>query len=278
MPNLGRHGFSVIETLLALVAGIVSAIVFGKVVGMQNQIQLFSKDKAAVATAHQELYYLIANHSSCTNVLAGINVGSLIAGTTPVNLKATSMAPAMPSLSMMELTTLQFDRVIKEMPPIPEGRHFDLNLYLVITNNRTGEVAKKNFSVSAIVDRATMKIKKCYREAGNAVILPGSVVMANLKVATSKLPPGWQLCDGTNGTPDLRKNIFIRGASNDGDISVPNPVVSGALIHTHSFIPASSKNDTKGGGGSATPAGHIHPDSVGPHLPPHVRLYYICRV
>lgn len=33
----------------------------------------------------------------------------------------------------------------------------------------------------------------------------------------SEIERGWQLCDGTNGTPDLRKQ-FIRGASNDTEL------------------------------------------------------------
>ena len=43
-------------------------------------------------------------------------------------------------------------------------------------------------------------------------LLPkGSVMAYNI---ASSIPPGWALCDGTNGTPDLRMK-FIRGAYTD---------------------------------------------------------------
>ncbi len=42
------------------------------------------------------------------------------------------------------------------------------------------------------------------------------------------IPTGWQLCDGTNSTPDLRNN-FIVGA---GDTYSPDST-GGALSHVH---------------------------------------------
>jgi len=44
------------------------------------------------------------------------------------------------------------------------------------------------------------------------------------------IPAGWQLCDGTNGTPDLR-NRFIVGA---GDTYTPGDT-GGDTNHTHTF-------------------------------------------
>lgn len=42
-------------------------------------------------------------------------------------------------------------------------------------------------------------------------ILPGTIVPYNKVIdATHPAPDGWVLCDGTNGTPDLR-GIFVRG-------------------------------------------------------------------
>lgn len=56
---------------------------------------------------------------------------------------------------------------------------------------------------------------------GTIVIWSGAIV---------DVPDGWHLCDGTNGTPDLR-NRFIIGAGTTHD---PDDT-GGALIHTHSF-------------------------------------------
>ena len=46
--------------------------------------------------------------------------------------------------------------------------------------------------------------------------------------AVADIPGGWALCDGTNGTPDLR-NRFIVGA---GDTYNPNDT-GGSLSHIH---------------------------------------------
>ncbi len=43
----------------------------------------------------------------------------------------------------------------------------------------------------------------------------GSIVIWSGSIAT--IPSNWQLCDGTNGTPDLR-NRFVRGAQNQAAI------------------------------------------------------------
>ena len=44
------------------------------------------------------------------------------------------------------------------------------------------------------------------------------------------IPPGWQLCDGTNGTPDLRDK-FVPGAGSS--FAVGNE--GGAVNHSHAF-------------------------------------------
>lgn len=59
------------------------------------------------------------------------------------------------------------------------------------------------------------------------------------------IPPGWALCDGNDGTPDLTDN-FVIGA---GDSFAPNDV-GGHISHTHRFV-----SD-----------GHIHPLEVPPRI------------
>ncbi len=56
----------------------------------------------------------------------------------------------------------------------------------------------------------------------------GSIVSWVGSIAT--IPSGWQLCDGTNGTPDLR-NKFVVGS---GDTYAPGQV-GGFLSHIHNF-------------------------------------------
>ena len=52
---------------------------------------------------------------------------------------------------------------------------------------------------------------------------------------SSTIPEGWQICDGTNGTPDLR-GLFPYGKNDDADA----PTTGGASSHLHSGTNSSS--------------------------------------
>lgn len=96
-------------------------------------------------------------------------------------------------------------------------------------------------------------------------VLPyGTILMWSGTIAT--VPVGWNLCDGTNGTPDLT-NKFIIGANADAmstattDITGVSTSTGGTkdaivVSHNHSltdpgdFISASVDSLTQGGGGS----------------------------
>lgn len=70
-----------------------------------------------------------------------------------------------------------------------------------------------------------------YRESGNVLIPPGIIV----PYWGTTAPPGWRVCDGTNGTPDLRGR-FLVGAR-------PGLLVGTALgIETHSFATSTDGN------------------------------------
>ncbi len=71
----------------------------------------------------------------------------------------------------------------------------------------------------------------------NANSLSGIIVMWS--GAIDKIPTGWLLCDGTNGTPDLR-NRFIVGAGTD--YSVGNTGGSNNVTLTTSQIPSHKHN------------------------------------
>lgn len=59
------------------------------------------------------------------------------------------------------------------------------------------------------------------------------------------IPAGWSLCDGTNGTPDLR-NKFIVGSGS----SYAQNDTGGSTPHTHTF----------------TATGHMHDEGLNPAL------------
>jgi len=73
--------------------------------------------------------------------------------------------------------------------------------------------------------------------ATGEVIPTGLIIMWHGLLAN--IPTGWDLCDGTNGTPDLR-NSFIRGAAN-----AANPgTTGGSATHTHDSHAAQTHSGT----------------------------------
>lgn len=109
----------------------------------------------------------------------------------------------------------------------------------------------------------------------------------NWSGAIVDIPTGYQLCDGTNGTPDLRDQ-FIRGA---GGALNPDDV-GGAATHDHAFTgdghahTAFISVDTAGSGPSAAwDAGPPSNDSqatgttdAGDSIPPFFALAFIQRM
>ena len=128
--------------------------------------------------------------------------------------------------------------------------------------------------------------------------------------ADSVIPMNWQVCDGTNGTPDLR-NRFVRGASKDADLLD----TGGSTTHVHTTTNATGSAGAHNHNGTVntpdsdlnvyaktgeTPkifaaAKHYHtingvmvPDGAHTHtvqdtksasnLPPYIKLVYIMRI
>lgn len=134
----------------------------------------------------------------------------------------------------------------------------------------------------------------------------GSIIM--WYKATSSRPAGWEVCDGNNGTPDLRGR-FIIGASIDADRTTSGETTH---VHTNSATVAGGAHthDIKGSiGGEVTSEGvsqisegnqgispshthtvdfdyptsgtHTHTTSdavAANNLPPYVQVYYIMRI
>lgn len=94
-----------------------------------------------------------------------------------------------------------------------------------------------------------MGIAQIHGKMGKSNLVPGIIVMWS--GAANAIPTGWALCDGTNGTPDLRGR-FVVGA---GDAyTVGDTGGEAAVTLTTSQIPAHThsinlyEDDTRGAG------------------------------
>lgn len=56
------------------------------------------------------------------------------------------------------------------------------------------------------------------------------------------IPPGWALCDGNNGTPDLRDEFIVVA----GDTYVPDDS-GGTILHAHDFTTLGHGHNIPGG-------------------------------
>ena len=65
--------------------------------------------------------------------------------------------------------------------------------------------------------------------AGIGAVPKGAILMWSGDPA--QLPAGWVLCDGTNGTPDLKGRFVVGYDPNDADYSAPNKT-GGEKMHT----------------------------------------------
>jgi len=114
--------------------------------------------------------------------------------------------------------------------------------------------------------------------------IPSGVIVMWSGSITS-IPSGWALCDGTNGTPDLR-NEFIIGAGSSYAVGS----IGGSSTHTHTGRtaqdtsgdyrawnagPGSSGNNADASRGYHTQTFTTDPSNV---LPPYYALAYIMKL
>ena len=98
---------------------------------------------------------------------------------------------------------------------------------------------------------------------------------------SGSIPPGWVICDGRDGTPDLT-NRFIYGASGIDDNRLGQP--GGLPVHSH-VITIQNNTDVRGertgdeNDNDYANAGHIHSAASNEvsNLPPYVKLLYIMK-
>jgi len=107
----------------------------------------------------------------------------------------------------------------------------------------------------------------------------GLIAIWHASIAT--IPTGWVICDGNNGTPDLR-DLFVRGASIGG----PPGTTGGADEHQHTFTSGLHSHTIPGGSGIASGSGvstatgnrsAAGTTGLTSSLPPYYALAYIMK-
>lgn len=147
--------------------------------------------------------------------------------------------------------------------------------------------------------------------SGGLAIAPvGSIVMFD--GALSSAPDGWAICDGNNGTVDMRErfaygtadnlNLLVAGGSKTHTHAKPAVTPAGAHAHSFTVYVGGESSDgglawgVGGGASNVTRSGHTHPvrnattieqtahthdissPSEASHMPLYAYLYYIQRI
>lgn len=117
-----------------------------------------------------------------------------------------------------------------------------------------GAVTTKSMTISGDVKVNSVLDATTVKQGGNVLIPSGVVVMWS--GAVNAIPAGWALCNGQNGTPDLRGRFIVGYDPNDGDYNGIGKnggekkvklTVDEMPAHRHKFLSddqISGKNDT----------------------------------
>lgn len=96
-------------------------------------------------------------------------------------------------------------------------------------------------------------------EAATAVYVPPTGLISLWYGAIANIPSGWALCDGANGTPDLRDR-FVIGAGSTYAVNATGGSADAIVVeHTHTFTGASASAGSHTHSGSTNTTGsHTH--------------------
>lgn len=158
----------------------------------------------------------------------------------------------------------------------------------------TASQFNENFQALALALRNLETKADAKAASPNALdALPKGIILA-WYTKSGRIPNGWAICDGSNGTPDLRGR-FLRGVATFADVGVDT---NAKETHSHSVSgsasgttePARDNPDPwrvhERAAPSATGLDHTHKfsgevkatTSQVPHIPPNATVLYIMKV
>lgn len=100
----------------------------------------------------------------------------------------------------------------------------------------------------------------------------GTIVMWSGTIAT--IPDGWQFCNGTNGTPDLRDKFVVSAKQDSGGVAKSN--VTGVLQQTGGTVQHNHYINSGTRIGYGTNYGET--TELDKHIPPFFALAYIMKL
>lgn len=144
---------------------------------------------------------------------------------------------------------------------------------IISSGNVSGVVGVNNTFISANVANSIATTKLASDKTTSiattafvhSVAPTGIIVMWNSTAAT--IPTGWQLCNGSNGTPDLRGQFIVGagGAYNPADTGgTASVTLDGSQMPQHNHAMSGSLSTTSAGGHSHTISdpGHAHSEKA----------------
>lgn len=149
----------------------------------------------------------------------------------------------------------------------PDQRIAAVGYAMMAANLPDGTITDRHVSPQAGISASKI--------VGLTAIPRGVVVMWSGSIAS--IPSAWALCDGGNGTPDLRDR-FVVGSSASRAVGS----AGGSKSHSHSASTGQSSTfvNAGGGGNAVTYYTHTHPVNIVAtnHLPPYYALAFIMKL
>lgn len=100
----------------------------------------------------------------------------------------------------------------------------------------TGVVSPTHWNANHTVEDGSIDVAALATSVQQSFIPGGGIIMWSGSIAS--IPQGWFLCDGNNGTPDLRNRFIVGADVDDGGVSTTSVVgghtkSGGSATHTH---------------------------------------------
>ncbi len=230
-----------------------------------DEITVRNVDVTGIATVNTNLYVKgTILDSSGDAGLSGQLLSSTGTGTNWIAANTTSVANAI-NVGVNEVSDNAekfvsfFSGSTGNLPnQVDAGLKYNPSTNLLTTTVTTAQVAQNltgtpSISVNAITasgsvtansfigDGSNLTNIQAGQVVGNSIFVQGMIIMWNSTVAT--IPTGFVLCDGSNGTPDLRGRFVVGHHPNNNDYDINDTGGSESVTLTVAQMP-SHKHDT----------------------------------